>query len=255
MQRYFVTNELENDNDTISITGENFHHMTRVMRMKESDQVFIAFPSQKTCISAITAINDEEVLLNLVKWLEESTELPIEITIASGLPKGDKLELIIQKATELGAHKFIPFKAERSVVKWDDKKVIKKIERLQKIAQEAAEQSHRTIIPEVHYAASFKELMFDHVHYDYVIAAYEESAREGEDSALASLFQTIKPGQSVLCIFGPEGGISEKELVLLQEVHAQLAGLGPRILRTETAPLYVLSAASFYFDLYKNKNK
>lgn len=153
-------------------------------------------------------------------------------------------ELIIQKSTELGAHKFISYKAERSVVKWDDKKVIKKIERLQKIAQEAAEQSHRTIIPEVHYAASFKELMFGHVHYDFVIAAYEESAREGEDSALASLFQTMKPGQSVLCIFGPEGGISEKELLLLEEANAKLAGLGPRILRTETAPLYVLSAAS-----------
>lgn len=126
MQRYFVTSELENDNDTLAITGENFHHIARVMRMKESDQVFIVFPSKKTCIAAITAINEEEVLLNLVKWLEEDTELPIEITIASGLPKGDKLELIIQKSTELGAHKFIPYKAERSVVKWDDKKVIKK---------------------------------------------------------------------------------------------------------------------------------
>lgn len=254
MQRYFVTNELENDRDTIFITGENFHHITRVMRMKEADQVFIVFPSKKTCVATITAINDEEVVLNLVKWLEENTELPIEITIASGLPKGDKLELIIQKSTELGAHKFIPYKAERSVVKWDDKKVIKKIERLQKIAQEAAEQSHRTVIPEVQYAASFKELMLNHVHYDYVIAAYEESAREGEDSALPSLFQTMKKGQSVLCIFGPEGGISEKELILLQDANTTLAGLGPRILRTETAPLYVLSAASFYFDLFKNKN-
>lgn len=83
------------------------------------------FSRAKTCIAAITAINEEEVLLNLVKWLEEDTELPIEITIASGLPKGDKLELIIQKSTELGAHKFISYKAERSVVKWDDKKVIK----------------------------------------------------------------------------------------------------------------------------------
>lgn len=241
MQRYFVTNELENDNDTLSITGENFHHIARVMRMKESDQVFIVFPSKKTCIAAITAINEEEVLLNLVKWLEEDTELPIEITIASGLPKGDKLELIIQKSTELGAHKFIPYKAERSVVKWDDKKVIKKIERLQKIAQEAAEQSHRTVIPEVHYAASFKELMFDHVHYDYVITAYEESAREGEDSALASLFQTMKPGQSVLCIFGPEGGISEKELLHLQEVNAKLAGLAKNFKNRNCSALCIIS--------------
>lgn len=96
--------------------------------------------------------------------------------------------------------------------------------------------------------------MLNHVHYDYIIAAYEESAREGEDSALPSLFQTMKKGQSVLCIFGPEGGISEKELILLQDANTTLAGLGPRILRTETAPLYVLSAASFYFDLFKNKN-
>ncbi|MCB2807637.1 RsmE family RNA methyltransferase, partial [Listeria monocytogenes] len=80
--------------------------------------------SKKTCSAAITAINEEEVLLNLVKWLEEDTDLPIEITIASGLPKGDKLELIIQKSTALGAHKFISYKAARSVVKWDDKKVI-----------------------------------------------------------------------------------------------------------------------------------
>lgn len=254
MQRYFVANELENNHDTLSIAGENFHHITRVMRMKVSDQVFIIFPSKKTCIAAITAINEDEVLLSLVKWLTEDTELPIKITIASGLPKGDKLELIIQKSTELGAHKFVPFKAERSVVKWDEKKVVKKVERLQKIAQEAAEQSHRTVIPQVQYAASLKDLITMHADYDYVIVAYEESAREGEDSTLFHLFQTIQPGQSVLCIFGPEGGISEKELQLMQQINTKLAGLGPRILRTETAPLYVLSAASFYFDLSKNKN-
>lgn len=254
MQRYFIDKTIENEQEPIRITGENFHHMTRVMRMKEGDQVFIVFPRKQTAIAKIISIAAEEVILNVDKWLNEDTELPIQITIASGLPKGDKLEYIIQKSTELGAHEFIPFKAERSVVKWEEKKVTKKIDRLQKIAQEAAEQSHRTIVPKVHFAASLKELLLTNNQFDYIVVAYEESAREGEDRTLASLFKEAVPNQSVLVVFGPEGGISEKELHLLQELNVKLAGLGPRILRTETAPLYVLSAASFYFDLYKNKN-
>ncbi|AIS59874.1 16S rRNA (uracil(1498)-N(3))-methyltransferase [Listeria ivanovii] len=254
MQRYFVNQELENDSEPIRIIGENFHHITRVMRMKPNDQVYVVFSNNQTAIAEITNTNEEEVQLRLVEWLDETTELPIQMTIASGLPKGDKLEFIVQKSTELGAHAFVPFKAERSVVKWDEKKVAKKIERLQKIAQEAAEQSHRTVIPEVRFANSLKELLLNSDSFDYIVVAYEESAREGEDNTLSTLFKEVTPNQSVLFIFGPEGGISEKELFFMQEKGVKLAGLGPRILRTETAPLYVLSATSFYFDLYKNKN-
>lgn len=122
MQRYFINQVLENDSEQIQITGENFHHITRVMRMKPNDQVYLVFSNKQTAIAEITSTSEKEVQLSLVEWLDETTELPIQMTIASGLPKGDKLEFIVQKSTELGAYAFVPFKAERSVVKWDEKK-------------------------------------------------------------------------------------------------------------------------------------
>jgi 16S rRNA (uracil1498-N3)-methyltransferase len=181
--------------------------------------------------------------------LEETKELPIQVAIASGLPKGDKLELIIQKATELGAHKFVPFNAARSIVKWDDKKGDKKLERWKKIAKEAAEQSHRSIVPTITKPFSFESLIQDSKNFDYKIVAYEEEAKAGEKSHFASLLSKMETGQSLLVVFGPEGGLTEKEVQKLMDNGFLACGLGPRILRTETAPFYVLSAISYHFEL------
>lgn len=249
MQRYFVKNRA-NDN-SFFIDEEDRHHIVKVMRMQIGDEIICVDPDGKSAVCKIAEITDEQVVADVVQWKDEKHELPIFITIASGLPKGDKLEWIIQKGTELGAHGFLPFAARRSVVKWDDKKAAKKIERWQKIAKEAAEQSHREFLPQVSNPVSFKALLEKSKEFDYKLAAFEEESRSGETSAFSSALQKMQKGQTLLLVFGPEGGLSEEEADAFKEHGFHLCGLGPRILRTETAPLYALAAISYHFELLR----
>lgn len=246
MQRYFI--KQVNDQSSVKITGDDFHHMTRVMRMVAGDS-FYGVIDGKTAIIEVEQIQEDILVGRISQWLEETKELPIQISIANGLPKGDKLEWIIQKGTELGAHSFIPFNATRSIVKWDAKKAGKKTERLRKIAKEAAEQSHRTVIPDVSDPVTFKQLIELAQDYDHKLVAYEEEAKQGEASQLASTLKNIQPGQKLLLVFGPEGGLESTEVNGLIEAGFQACALGPRILRTETAPLYALSAISYELEL------
>ncbi|MEN8701046.1 16S rRNA (uracil(1498)-N(3))-methyltransferase [Bacillus infantis] len=248
MQRYFTDRDTDGK---FSIAGDDFHHITRVMRMKEGDSIICAVRGGRSAVCRIAEITDEQVIAEVVQWKEASSELPIKAAIASGLPKGDKLELIIQKGTELGASVFIPFTAARSIVKWDEKKAGKKTERWQKIAKEAAEQSHRDMQPDVLQPVSMKELIELGEVYDHKVIAYEEDAKDGESSAFASILAGMEEGQSLLMVFGPEGGFSEKEAALLKDNGFVSCGLGPRILRTETAPLYALAAVSYHFELMR----
>lgn len=249
MQRYFI-DEQENENQ-FNISGEDYHHIVRVMRMKAGDEIICVLPMGKGAICQIEEITDEMVVANVVKWEEGTSELPVQVAVASGLPKGDKLEWIIQKGTELGAFEFVPFTASRSVVKWDGKKAAKKIERWQKIAKEAAEQAHRSRIPAIKEPVSVKELIKTSDNYTYKLIAYEEEAREGEGVALSSALARMQAGDSLLIVFGPEGGLTPEEVSLLGENGFVPCGLGPRILRTETAPLYALSAVSYHFELLR----
>lgn len=250
MQRYFLTQQLEQyQTKPIVLRGEQHHHISRVMRMKEGDQVILVTPDKEAFKAEITAIKNDTVQL---KWLSDEIqekELPVSVSIASGLPKGDKLEWIVQKGTELGAAVFLPFNSEFSIVKWDSKKAKKKQERLQKIAQEAAEQAHRTSIPEVKTLAAFKELIEYSKEFNYCLVAYEENAKNGEMKNFRSVLSKLKPDDTVLIVFGPEGGLSPKEIEQLEANRFIVCSLGPRILRTETAPLYALSAISFETEL------
>ncbi len=246
MQRYFIEN-LENQCE-VTISGDDFHHMTRVMRMNSGD-TFYGVIDKKTAIVKIESILDKALTGRIIDWVEETKELPIQVTLVNGLPKGDKLEWIIQKGTELGANTFIPFNATRSIVKWDSKKAGKKTERLRKIAKEAAEQSHRTEIPDVHDPVDIRKLLDLAESFDYKLVAYEEDAKQGETSQLAKTLQGIAPGQSLIIVFGPEGGLDSAEVDQLIENGFQTCSLGPRILRTETAPLYALSAISYQLEL------
>ncbi len=205
----------------------------------------------KAALCKIAEITDEIVIANVVKWDDGNTELPISVTIASGLPKGDKLEWIIQKGTELGAHEFVPFLAARSIVKWDEKKADKKLDRWQKIAKEAAEQSYRSIIPTVVSPLNLKALIEKTKEFDVRLAAYEEEAKAGETALLAKTLREMKEGQTLLIVFGPEGGLTAEEVSLLKENGFSVCGLGPRILRTETAPLYFLAAVSYQLELLR----
>jgi 16S rRNA (uracil1498-N3)-methyltransferase len=249
MQRYFVQHQA-NDNQFL-IDEEDRHHIVKVMRMQIDDQIICVDPNGKQAVCELSEITNSSVVADVVQWIDDSPELPISITIASGLPKGDKLEWIIQKGTELGAQQFLPFSAARSVVKWDEKKAAKKIDRWQKIAKEAAEQSHRTILPTIINPMSFKELLKLSGDFDYKLAAYEEESRQGETSVLSTTLKEIKSGETLLIVFGPEGGLAEEEVQQLKEYGFGLCGLGPRILRTETAPLYSLAAISYHFELLR----
>ena len=245
MQRYFIDGKVP-DNRITQITGDDAKHIAKVMRQTAGDRLIAVMEGKAFEATILSAERDIE--LRLDREMESNVEMPKQVTIACGLPKGDKLELIAQKSTELGMYAMLPFAAERSIVKWDAAKSDKKIGRLQKIAKEAAEQSHRTHIPAIHNVHSFKQLMEAAKSFDAVIVAYEEEARNASPARFADILKTLYDKSSVLIVFGPEGGISDSEISVLKGAGALLTSLGPRILRTETAPFYALSAMSYEFE-------
>ncbi|KGR78547.1 16S rRNA (uracil(1498)-N(3))-methyltransferase [Ureibacillus manganicus] len=247
MQRYFVQETFNTDNE-LSITGESARHISKVMRMELGEKIIVVV-KEVAYICEIVSITDV-ITVRQTGEIIPSPEMPVQVDIACGLPKGDKLEFIAQKATELGMHRLIPFKAERSIVKWDEKKGEKKTERLQKIAQEAAEQSHRTLVPEILHPVSFKQLLSMVKNYDVVFIADEEDAKKESRTRFAEKLKKVydNKSKSILLIFGPEGGISRTEAESLSTAGAETMSLGPRILRAETAPLYALSAISYEFE-------
>ncbi len=251
MQRYFVTPEQMTDS-TVTISGDDVKHIAKVMRMVPGDHVICSDNRERVAKCEIADIQESVIELSIEEWLENDTELPIPVTIAQGLPKHDKLEMIVQKGTELGASGFIPFQASRSIVKWDAKKSKKKTERLQKIIKEAAEQSHRNRMPECFEPLTFKDLISHSEAYTIKVVAYEEDAKQNESANLAKVLQSADiQTDRMLVVVGPEGGLSEDEVDALQEAGFITCGLGPRILRTETAPLYLLSAVSYQLELLR----
>ncbi|GAA0295779.1 16S rRNA (uracil1498-N3)-methyltransferase [Gracilibacillus halotolerans] len=247
MQRYFVPYENWNG-DTVSIKQDDYHHIVRVMRMKIGNQVVVVHPKDGAAITTIVDINDNSVTCRIDSWPDYDTELPVDVTIGQGVPKGEKWEWILQKGTELGAKQFISFQAERSVVKWDERKLVKKTSRWEKIVKEASEQSHRNFIPSVQWMNRWEEFLEYSKTFDIRLFAYEEEAKHLSSVSLHSVYQTINPGAKILICIGPEGGFSEKEARDLRSHEFQSIRLGPRILRTETAPLYALASLSYYFE-------
>ncbi|TFE01103.1 16S rRNA (uracil(1498)-N(3))-methyltransferase [Jeotgalibacillus salarius] len=250
MQRYFIENKVD-ENGFFIINGEDYKHIVRVMRMNAGDRFIAVFTSEDVFESEITDIEDSYLRAKPVHKIEHQSELPVKVTIAHGLPKGDKLEYVIQKSTELGLYSLKPFSAERSIVKWDQKKGKKKAERWNKIAKEAAEQSHRSVIPAVEEPVKLNQLRSSFHEYDAIMMAYEEDAKAGETSNFTKLLNQLRPGSRMLVIIGPEGGLSEAEVETFIADGAVSCGLGPRILRTETAPLYILAAISYHFELMR----
>lgn len=246
VQRYFLQKPFD-VNDNASIIGEDGKHIVRVMRMGIEDEL-IAVSNGEAFLSAITEVLTDGVNIQKIEGPLPSNELPVMVTIACGLPKGDKLDFIVQKGTELGMSGIIPFQAERSIVKWDEKKGGKKVERLQKIAKEAAEQCHRTQVPTVSAPKTFRELLAEAANFDVLLLADEEDAKGGKPHKIAERLKNVYHKQSVLAVFGPEGGLSRNEAEALQSAGFLPISLGPRILRTETAPLYLLSAMSYEFE-------
>ncbi|WP_088008024.1 16S rRNA (uracil(1498)-N(3))-methyltransferase [Indiicoccus explosivorum] len=245
MQRYFIDQKIP-DNGELIISGDDARHIAKVMRGEPGDRIVVV--ADGTAYEAELGTVSQEVGVRILKKLDGNPELPLHVAIACGLPKGDKLDLIAQKGTELGMHRLIPFEAERSVVKWDAAKAGKKAERLRKIVKEAAEQSHRTVIPHVHTPESFPELLKSASRYGAVIAAYEDEARKTDRTRFADTLKSVYDKGSILLVFGPEGGFSQAEITGLERAGALFTSLGPRILRAETAPLYALAAISYEYE-------
>ena len=247
MQQYFVKGSAISP---VNIEDkETSKHMFQVMRLKENDEVTLVFDDGIKRLARV--VNVESRQLELVEELADNVELPVQVTIASGFPKGDKLEFITQKVTELGASQIWAFPADWSVAKWDGKKLGKKVEKLEKIALGAAEQSKRNLVPSVTLFEKKADFLSQLDQFDSIVVAYEESAKEGEAAALIQAITSLEKGAKLLFIFGPEGGLSPAEIESFTAKGAVLAGLGPRILRAETAPLYALSAISVLLELEK----
>lgn len=242
MQRYFVPEYAPK----IELSKEDSHHLLNVMRAKIGTQVIVVAGNQPYLA---TLVDTQTAILELTEPFAQESELPVQVTIACGLSKNDKIETIVQKATECGMHAFIPVAMQRDVVKWDAKKATQRTERLAKIAKEAAEQSHRVAVPHIHDLHAFKQLLGAAQDYDVKLVAYEETAKQGGHSTFKDSILQLKHGQRVLIVFGSEGGLTAMEVEQLEQHGFQCCSLGPRILRAETAPIYALSALSYALEL------
>lgn len=248
MQRYFIPNA-QWDGDRITIIGDDVHHISKVMRFNVGTEIICNDETGKAAICTISNIDKESVVVLIKEWLDENKELPIQVTIAQGIPKGDKFELVLQKGTELGANQFIPFQSERSVVSWDQKKWSKKLQRFQKIVKEASEQCHRNRIPEITEPMNLSEIIKESEAYNLKVFAYEEEAKtEKKEPNFSTLLKNLNKGERLFFCIGPEGGFSVEEAQQLKKNNFHAIRLGPRILRTETASLYALSSISYHFE-------
>ena len=247
MQRYFVKGNVSETTHSLVFSKDQVHQLKKVMRVRAGEQLEVVDDSSQLAIVEVSELDPFEV--KVVELLEQKVELPVSVTIAVGLSKGDKLDWIVQKATELGVSEIIPLSLTRNVVKWTGDKADKKIERLQKIAEEASEQSHRLKVPRVTSVMTLKELVNYTSDFEQKLIAYEESAKVGESLQLVKSLQSLQENERVIFVFGPEGGIEEQEVALLEESGYIPCSLGPRILRAETAPLYALAAVSYQCEL------
>ncbi|KDN57272.1 16S rRNA (uracil(1498)-N(3))-methyltransferase [Exiguobacterium sp. AB2] len=247
MQRYFLNRDAL-ANDHVVLPVDIAHHIGTVLRGQPGYRLVLLDGEGYEYEAEVVTLEKKSGTVRVIEKRPATTELPIEVTLAYALPKGDKVELVAQKATELGVHQLLLFESKRSVAKWDAKKAPKKVERLQKIMQEAAEQSYRAIVPTCSYISS-RELSRQLETYDAVVVAYEEEAKQGEEAAFATVLQALRPGAKLLLIVGPEGGFDEGEVIEWTERGAQACAFGPRILRSETAPLYALAAISYALEL------
>ncbi|MDG4507623.1 16S rRNA (uracil(1498)-N(3))-methyltransferase [Streptococcus suis] len=248
MQQYFVNGRAPQGIFQIS-DKDTAKHMFSVMRLQADDQTVLVFDDGIKRLARV--VDSQSQSVEIIEKLADNVELPVSVTIAMGFPKGDKLEFVAQKATELGMAALWAFPADWSVVKWDGKKLGKKAEKLEKIAQGAAEQSKRNRIPAVRLFEKKSAFLAQLAGFDNIILAYEEAAKEGEQANLVKILSGLEVGQSVLVIVGPEGGVSPEEVAAFEGAGAIKTGLGPRILRAETAPLYALSAISYATELLR----
>ncbi|TFE31658.1 16S rRNA (uracil(1498)-N(3))-methyltransferase [Cohnella luojiensis] len=247
MQRYFVP-EAQMGQLSVMLEGEDARHVAAVMRSKPGDRFIACDGNGRDVLAKIVSVEKDKIQAEIIEELVSQAEMAWKVTVAQSLPKGDKLEIVIQKGTEAGATVFQPFLSQRTVVQYDERKEAKRIDRWRKIAKEAAEQSHRSVIPQINTVASWKSLIKMFAEFDLVLFCYEEEGRTGVGlrdvlSNMISTHTTAAP--RVMIVIGPEGGFTPQEADEAAVSGAKLIGLGKRILRTETAALYALACLAY----------
>lgn len=247
MQKFFVeSNQIKNEK--IEITNEDRKHITNVLHMKKSEKIQIGNKETlETYLVEIEKIEKDKIITKILEKIEEQTESNVEIDLYQGLPKADKMELIIQKTTEIGINKIIPVEMLRCVVKLDEKDAKKKVERWQKIAESAAKQSKRNKIPIVENKIKLNEIKNKIKQYDIFIVAYEEE----QINTLKNELKKVKKSEKykIGILIGPEGGIDKEEIEKLKQNNAKIVTLGKRILRTETAPISMTSNIIYELEM------
>ena len=244
MHNFFV-DENKRQGDAYYITDADFNHIKNVLRMKQGDS-FLVSSASKSDLCVLEAFTEDAVIAKITEENYQDTSLSVKLYLFQGLPKSDKMELVIQKAVELGAEGIIPVEMNRCVVKVDAKKKKSKQARWQAISESTAKQSKRTIIPEVFDILSYKQAMEKAKEMDVFIVPYEN--KDGMKATKNALFE-IKKGMSVGILIGPEGGFDEKEIEIAESVGGLTVSLGKRILRTETAAITALSMCMLYAEM------
>ena len=230
MQRYFAQIE----NNMVTLSQGDYFHLTKVMRAKPGEHIEVVDQHQKPYLCIVSSVNPLKI--EVQEPINKQSELSKEVTLFFGLAKSDKIELVIQKATELGAHRIILFQGQRSVVKYSESDFSRKLDRFNAIIKEAAEQCHREVLPEVLYRKSIKDIE-DELLADINLFAYELEA--GNTASLNN--ELSKKYSKIAVIIGPEGGFSSEEAECLIAKKFVPVSLGRRILRCETAAIYALS--------------
>lgn len=228
----------------VRITGNDAHHITHVLRTRMGESL-VACDSDGVVYHGEMITAGEEVLLKVTETHVADTEPPYKATVYQALVKGDKMETVIQKAVEMGATAIVPVATSRAVVKLDEKDAKKKTERWQKIAAEAAKQCGRGIIPTVAMPMPFRNAVRQAAEAELPLFCYEGEGTQ----PLPALYRQVDSPKSISLFVGPEGGFSSEEAALAQECGMRMCGLGRRILRTETAALFVLACLSAAYEL------
>lgn len=245
MHHFFVTPD-QVDEQNIYIKGSDVNHMRNVLRMKTGGQVEVSDGNNLKYLCKIVDYETDRAVLKILERRTADTELLSKLYLFQGLPKSDKMELIVQKAVELGAYKIVPVATKRCVVKLDTKKAEKKVERWNSIAESAAKQAGRSIIPEVSEVMSYQAALRMVKELDVVLIPYELA--EGMEETKA-VIKAMKSGQSVGIFIGPEGGFEQEEVEEAVMQGAKPVTLGRRILRTETAGMAMLSILMFELEM------
>ena len=242
----FFTKENQRQNDRYFIGGTDYNHIKNVLRMVVGD-TFLVSENGVSNLCQIERFDNDFIIAKITQENYNDTSLPIKIHLFQGLPKGDKMELIIQKTVELGVESIIPVEMNRCVVKIDDKKKKSKQQRWQAISESAAKQSKRNTIPEISDVLTYKQAMGKAREMDLFLVPYE--SKNGMEDTKTALSQ-IKNGMSVGILIGPEGGFDEKEVEMAFENGGKVVSLGKRILRTETAAITSVSMCMLHAEMY-----